>query len=77
MVCKNCGVRMKCKETANDPNKGHTARRYVCPECKGKMYTIEVPYDQQKVKYVMRTNKWGGKNAETYKKDYEARLSEM
>ena len=58
MVCRKCGVRMRVMESANNHDRMQTARRYKCPECWNKLYTIEVPYDEKKVKYVMRNYKW-------------------
>ena len=53
MICPKCKVRMKCFDTANDNKKMQTARRYKCPECLKIIWTMERPYDRDKVNYIL------------------------
>lgn len=59
MICPDCRVRMRCSDTYHDPVSRKTARRYKCPKCRRKMYTLEYIYNTSEVNYIL-SQKWRG-----------------
>ena len=55
MICPKCNTRMKCMETANSKNR--TGRRYKCPSCSEKLYTVECTASKESVNYIL-AEKW-------------------
>lgn len=49
---------MRVTESVNVPDKMWTARRYKCFECWQKLYTVELPWDDDNVRNIMNNNKW-------------------
>ena len=61
MICQECGKKMHCNDTANDPEKMETARRYKCPICGKHLYTLEkVVENSSAINYIMSV-KWNAR----------------
>ena len=57
MICPICETRMKCMASNNLARKMQTGRRYRCPECGKRVYTVEVRASEEAVRYILK-QKW-------------------
>ena len=53
MICE-CGGRLYCKNTNNDPANMETARMYICSNCGKKIYTMERICNKNTVSFLIQ-----------------------